>query len=355
MSNKRTCLRWGWFALLLLLAGCLPRAAGQEEVAIIASPTSASTNQLAPTPISGSVPTQPTTPPLPTATLIVVATLPPPLIQPTNTPPAQPTTEPTPEPSPVPASETINGLPREQFLRLSPETIAHMREVYARGQEIHGRDPRRFSKLGDSLSANYVYLSRFDTGEYNLGDYNYLQPTIDHFRGSFARESAGVKVGIAAISALGSQYANPDLCLPSETMFACEIRLHNPSILLIRFGTNDADKTAFGQNLQRLIEATLAQGIIPVLATKADRYADEEDITNTLIRQLAEAYNVPLWDFDYVANSLPNRGLGDDNVHLTPSLTNDFRDPAVLQKGYPVTDLLTLMMLAELRAQVLGD
>ncbi len=229
-----------------------------------------------------------------------------------------------------------------------------MREVYARGQETHGRDARRFSKLGDSLSANFIYLTRFDTGDYKLGDYAYLQGTIEHFRGSFARDSAGVEVGIGAVSALGSQYADEAVCFPSETMFACEIRLHNPSILLIRFGTNDVDKTTFGANMQRIIEATLAEGIMPVLATKADRFVDENDVTNSIIRQLAAAYNIPLWDFDYVANTLPNRGLGHDDVHLTGSDSNDFSDPQVLLRGYPVTDLLTLMMLEALRAQVIS-
>ena len=336
----------------LVVVGCAPLVDGSGSVdggeAVVVSPTAVSL--IAPTPVGGQVRPLASPSPSPQATTLEA------VVPPTATPPATATAVPTAEPTAtIPAYDLLNGLYREEFLRLPPETLTHMREVYARGQEIHGRDPYRFSKLGDSLSANYVYLTRFDTGEYALGDYAYLQGTIEHFQGSFARDSVGVEVGIGAVSALSTQYADPDLCFPGESMFTCEIRLHNPSILLIRFGTNDVDKTTFGANMQRIIEATLAQGIMPVLATKADRFVDENDVTNSIIRQLAGAYDVPLWDFDYVANTLPNRGLGSDDVHLTGSDYNDFGDPQVLQRGYPVTDLLTLMMLEELRAQVIRE
>lgn len=341
-----------WLGVLLLLfglGGCLPAGESVRQESLPTAVSALSTPAeavVAPTPIGGQPRPLPSPTPLPPSALAD---------PPTPLPPATTTAVPTTPPTPtIPPYAFVNGLPQADFLYLPPETIAHMREVFARGQEIHGRDSTRFSKLGDSLSANFIYLTRFDTNQYELGEYAYLQGTIEHFRGSFARDSVGVEVGIGAISALGTQYADPDLCFPAESMFACEIRLHNPAILLIRFGTNDVDKTTFAANMQRIIEATLDAGIMPVLATKADRFVDEEDVTNRIIRQLAQAYQVPLWDFDYVANTLPNRGLGNDEVHLTGADSNDFSDPQVLLRGYPVTDLLTLMMLEELRAQVLA-
>ena len=59
------------------------------------------------------------------------------------------------------------------------------------------------------------------------------------------------------------------------------------------------------------------EGVIPVLATKADRFEGEDNRNNKIIRQAAYDYRVPLWDFDLLAGTLPGRGMGADDVHLT--------------------------------------
>ena len=70
---------------------------------------------------------------------------------------------------------------------------------------------------------------------------------------------------------------------------------------------------------------------------------------NEATRRLAAAYRVPLWDFDAVAATLPNRGLTDDQAHLTVFGRNDYTDPETLQRGYPVSDLSTLVVLDAVR------
>ena len=70
------------------------------------------------------------------------------------------------------------------------------------------------------------------------------------------------------------------------------------------------------------------------------------------MRALASEYAVPLWDFDLLAATLPDRGLGGDSVHLTMYGVNDFTDPATLSYGYPLSDLSGLMMLDAIRKTV---
>ena len=63
-------------------------------------------------------------------------------------------------------------------------------------------------------------------------------------------------------------------------------------------------------------------------------------------------YRIPLWDFDLVAQSLPDRGLSGDDIHLTMSGANDYTKADVFEKGYPVSDLTALMVLDAIRQTV---
>ena len=96
---------------------------------------------------------------------------------------------------------------------------------------------------------------------------------------------------------------------------------------------------------------SIRSGIIPVLVTKSDRF-EGDDRHNATMRLLATEYAVPLWDFDIVAGTLPNRGLSGDSVHLTMYGVNDYTDPATLSFGYPLSDLTGLMMLDAIRQTV---
>jgi hypothetical protein len=108
-------------------------------------------------------------------------------------------------------------------------------------------------------------------------------------------------------------------------VIACEIRLHNPAVILVIIGTNDnSEAHIFEENMRRLVTYATENGVIPILITKADRYEGEENRNNLLIRQIAVDYQVPLLDFDLVASTLPNRGLGEDGVHLTVFGTGHF-------------------------------
>jgi LysM repeat protein len=218
-----------------------------------------------------------------------------------------------------------------------------VREIYLRGQAL-GNDPNAFSKIGDCNSEPPFFLAKFDTGEYNLGDYGYLQPVIDQFGGSFGRQSMAVWTGSHAWALFDPIWSNPATCQPGESPLACEFRLNRPSVVLIRLGTNEAGSPQlFETNLRRIVEFSIERGVIPILGTKADRI-EGSDRNNEIIRALAEEYGVPLWDFGRIADTLPGRGLLADGFHLG-YFPPDYRQPAALVTGHPVQNLTALMAL----------
>ncbi|HNS40767.1 MAG TPA: hypothetical protein PKJ56_11055, partial [Promineifilum sp.] len=107
-------------------------------------------------------------------------------------------------------------------------------------------------------------------------------------------------------------------------------------------------RLCLGRALEIGREYSIERGVIPVLITKSDR-AEGDDRHNATLRALAAEYALPLWDFDVVAGTLPDRGLRGDSVHLTSYATDDYTDPATLGYGYPLSDLTGLMMLDAIR------
>ena len=239
----------------------------------------------------------------------------------------------------------VNGVPIEQFAVIPAAVQQNIRKIYAQGQ-AHGNDPRAFSKIGDSNMEAPYFLASFDDEPYNLGEYAYLAPAIDYFAGSFARQSMAVRIGFHSWSVLDAALADKTTCWPDETPVDCELRLHNPSIVLIRLGTNDAGYPArLRERLRTLVELCIQRGIIPVLGTKADRAEGPDNINNMLIRQIAADNNIPLWDFDLVAQTMPDSGLGQDHVHLTTFYPLDYTSPEAFQHGHSVDDLTALIVL----------
>ncbi|MBX7253615.1 MAG: hypothetical protein K1X50_16665, partial [Candidatus Promineofilum sp.] len=260
------------------------------------------------------------------------------------------TPSPTPEPSPTPLGpQTINGVPLSVIAPLPPEVVANVRAIYATGQEL-GRDPNAFSKLGDSTLLNPHFLGPFDSGDYKLGDFAHLQPTIDRFAGSFERHGVAARHGLHSWTVFDPMWADPDWCEANEDVLACEIRLQNPSFIFVRLGSNDAGSpSGFRFNVKKVIEFAIANGVVPIIGTKADRFEGSNE-NNDILRALADEYDVPLWDFDRLADTLPGRGLDTDGVHLIiDELPHDYTDPAAFQRGHAMQDLSALIVLDQLR------
>jgi hypothetical protein len=160
---------------------------------------------------------------------------------------------------------------------------------------------------------------------------------------------------------LDPAYADRARCVAYESPLACEYRLQRPSVALILIGTGDhLDWANFEGRYRRILDYTLAQGIIPVLLTKADDLESKEqgapyDFTNNVIRRLSREYDLPLLDLRRVVELLPNRGCVADGFHYnTPSdgRSADFTGDH-LTYGYNVRNLTGLLALDELRRQVL--
>ena len=265
------------------------------------------------------------------------------LVDPAGQMAGPPTTESQPEP-PAPPT-TVNGLPVSSFFSLPPATLQNINQILANGLAL-GRNPRAFSKVGDSTIENPYFLTRFDQGPYNLGEYAYLQDVIDHFSGSYGRQGAAVRQGLHSWTVTDPTWADKTICLANESPFACEIRLHNPVIALIRLGSNDAGvPEGFNQNMRQIVEISISSGVIPILGTKADRHEGGNNINNGILRQIAADYNVPLWDFDLVAGTIPGRGLDIDYVHLTTFYAHDYSSPLAFQRGHSMHNLSALIVL----------
>jgi hypothetical protein len=322
-----------------------------------------------PPPTETPVPPSPTTVPSPSPTMMVIPSTPspwptatstpaPPTAIPSPTVAQPPTTTPQPAlPEPAPSESDglfINGLPLAAIAPMPPETAANVRAIFERGQAV-GRDPRAFAKVGDSLVLTGHYLTRFDNGPYNLGPYAALQPVVDWYSGSFARYGVSSKVGLQASFATSPGLANGEWCPAEESMLACEFRLHNPSVVLVRVGTNDTiAATAFETAVRRLVADSIEAGVVPVLGTKSDRF-EGDDRNNAIIRRVAAEMQVPLWDYDLAAGTLEDRGLSGDDVHLTVYKHNDYTDPETLRYGYPLSDLTALVALDAVQAALRGE
>ena len=246
-------------------------------------------------------------------------------------------------------TDTLNGIGVDELANISAESREKVKEIFSSGQ-AKGRYPRNFSKLGDSLIATPSFLTPFDKGLYNLGNFDYLQRTIDYFAGSYERYGVAIKAGLHSWGVFDPMWANKDWCQPNESLIACEFRLNNPSVLLILLGSNDSGAPdSFDYNLRKVVEFSIESGVIPVIATKADRFEGPDNRNNLMLRQIAADYQIPLWDFDLVADTIEGRGLQEDQVHLTEFVQNDYTMTAAFQSGHALHNLTALLMLDKIR------
>ncbi len=267
--------------------------------------------------------------------------------KPTVAPEATVALEPTPTllpPTAVPV--IINGMPSNQFVIMDDAVKANVAAIYAQGQEM-GRDPNTFAILGDSLIATPQSIAHWDGDTFVLSpEFEHLQPTIDYYAGSFNDYDVSVRVGLHSWSVFDPLWSDKDFCEANEDLLACKIRIANPSVMFILLGSNDAGSPGgFDFNMRQVVQTVIDAGIVPILATKADRFEGGDNINNNIIRDIAVEMQVPLMEFDLLAETIPARGLSGDNVHLTYSEPYDYNNPDTFTFGYPVHNLAVLVTL----------
>jgi hypothetical protein len=282
-------------------------------------------------------PTAQTTPPLGASPTVS------PTLLPTDTQAAalEPTDTATLAPLPTPTFNPASW----RSLPIIPPASDTVRQIYARGQEL-GNNPRAFSKIGDCETAAQWFLGDYDLkpDQYSLGPYTDLQPVIQQFAGSFNRISLASRIGFNAASVLNPIWTDTQQCRPDETPLACEYRVERPSFAFILLGTNDVyHPTTFEANLRKIIEFSIQQGVIPILATKASNLEGDHSLNITIAR-LAYEYKLPLWNFWLAVQPLPSAGLQPDHEHLTWA-PNFFDAAANLKSGWAMRNLTALQTL----------
>ena len=140
------------------------------------------------------------------------------------------------------------------------------------------------------------------------------------------------------------------------------------------YGTNDAQfygpalgtmAASFGAALRAVVDALEARGVIPILTTlpkhmRDGRFADcaaptatsnaslmvQTNIASAAVAAIACERHLPLIDYRYALDPLPNHGIGPDGVH--PSYYyqgGGVLDERGLECGFNVRNLVTLRML----------
>ncbi|HNN14757.1 MAG TPA: hypothetical protein PKL78_14445, partial [Anaerolineales bacterium] len=134
-----------------------------------------------------------------------------------------------------------------------------------------------------------------------------LQEVVQQFQGSFNRESPTAQDGTTPGALLWDQWHRGEYgCQSGETPVSCELRIHRPSFVIIQIGTHFESRNR--EYLNTIISQLLLQGVVPILATKADN-RELDNRVNFDIYVLSTKFNLPLWNFWAAVSGLPDRGL----------------------------------------------
>ena len=261
-----------------------------------------------------------------------------------------PTVAPTPIVIGSPGAPVISNPGGTGYYSISERT----RQIFRLGRQ-RGNHPNVFSKVGDSITANQAFMIGYDTGEYNLGNYSQLQGAISFFSGSFSRYSLSAFVGFNAAAMMDPIWATDPRCQAGETPLACEYRVNRPSVAIIMLGSVDVQLYTpedFQGYLNRIVDYTISQGIVPVLTTfpnEISYYSNECEQFNDVIRGIAASQQIPLIDLRTPAMMLPGYGVGTDRFHLSQRGDNVINlTGEETQYGLTLRNFLTLQMLDSL-------
>ncbi len=253
---------------------------------------------------------------------------------------------------------------------------SHLQSVYRLGQSL-GEQANVFSKIGDSNSYNTNFLDPLGAPNYasdkwaNLGTYTSLENTLAYFREQPVDSDDANSLAHASVATYGG-WTSTDLLTPGQrgvnsglpvdaalSPLQAEIQETRPAIALVMIGTCEVgsdDTQLYEENLTTITRYLLSQGVIPVLSTIPDIKLNPDpslavmvDEYNQIIADVAAANNVPLWNLSVALNSLPNQGIGSDEVHLSisPDGSGDFSSKD-LSYGMNVRNLTALQVLNKL-------
>lgn len=215
----------------------------------------------------------------------------------------------------VETAQAIRLKPEQWMLwPVVPEVTATAREIYQKGLAM-GNNPHAFSKAGDCQNIYNYFLGFFDQPNFDdpEGRAKPFVETIKNFQGYFARNGQATEYGFNIAAVLTPLRADPDVCLPDENPLECELRITKPTFVLISFEVWFDGRTpqTFERYMRQIIEYTISQGAVPILATKADNIEKDHSL-NLTVAQLAYEYDIPLWNFWLACQSLADKGIDPD-------------------------------------------
>jgi hypothetical protein len=245
---------------------------------------------------------------------------------------------------------------------VTPPVDPAMDAVLARGREL-GRQANTVSKVGDSIIANPAYLEPMATPGVDLGPYRFLGTALRFF-GPQMGASQAARLGLGSALVWDPFWSSPASCLPNEGPLDCEYRVRNPAVALVSFSMNDIKLLSvddYRAAMTRIVEATLEQGVIPVLTTFASHPESptyrQSLAYNAALIELAETYRVPIINLWLASQALPDYGLEVDMAHMKNSglgvLT--FNQGTETYSGVVLQNLLALAMLDALRESLQMD
>ncbi len=180
-------------------------------------------------------------------------------------------------------------------------------------------DSHTFVKVGDCHMESGIFLSGYVTGSYRIPEG--LENTVDWYSQSIVTDNITAVSGYGINTVLDPAYAftkGHEQCLINETPLDCELRIRQPSIVLIAMGTNwiPNGEESFEKHLRVVVSRILEAGALPILATKTDNLEGNWKIDRA-ITQVAIDYDIPLVNIWRAMQDLPNKGLRSDGFHLT--------------------------------------
>ena len=244
------------------------------------------------------------------------------------------------------------------------EMQQNLEQVVALGASL-GNRPNVFSKVGDSITA-LPFSGSF--GPLGAADYNpvasglsALDPSLEATREEYLAPVDGL--GENSFDRVSSSAYSGWTSIQAAAQVPGELAAVRPWAELVMIGTNDAismNVPQYTANLERIVRETLAAGVVPVLSTVP--YNDTgtgglrlwTTTVNQVVADVADEFDVPVWNFWKALLGLPRDGLA-DGVHpdASPLGAADF-NAASLQFGYNVRNLTGLQVLRHLGQELQG-
>ncbi len=239
---------------------------------------------------------------------------------------------------------------------IMPTITPRMREMYA-SNIAAGRDPHNFAKIGDCNSEFDMFLRIFSRGDYKLGEYTYLQDTINYYSSSydsFNRYSMSARTGHLTTTVIDPIFADNIKCPNNMSMLHCEYHQMNPALSVMMLGMNDSvlmDVNTFRAAVNQIAYDSVQQKVLPIFFTvpttaNANPLFEKTMEFNLAIVEIANAYGIPVVNFWLAAQSLPGDGMAVDAIHPTSNERDagNFTGAEKLH-GFTLWNLLVLQVL----------